>query len=68
MNKCRSCKHFFISYDPSAPNGCRLYKIKTTRLPSLIVKEANHGQECYGYSPKETTKSKEKNLNDPSLW
>ena len=67
--KCRDCKHFFITFDQRVPYGCRVYQIKSAKLPSLAVKDANSGQECIGFSPKDRVKNKaQKDLNHESNW
>jgi protein-arginine kinase activator protein McsA len=65
---CIKCKHYFITFDQSAPKGCRVYNIKSQRLPSIIVKDANQGRECIGFEPKPVKEKKEKNLNDDKYW
>lgn len=67
---CMNCKHYFVTYDKNTPRGCRVYRIQSSLLPSLIVKKANNGQECLGYSPKEKRKPEhdKRNLNDPKYW
>ncbi len=64
---CMKCKHFFITFDQSAPRGCRIYQIKATQLPSIIVKQANKGADCIGFEEKKL-KAQEKNLNDSKYW
>ncbi len=51
-NKCTTCKHFFVTWDQSAPRGCKLYNIKSKLFPSLVVSKASSGQECLGYEEK----------------
>ncbi|MDP7322141.1 MAG: hypothetical protein QF441_16170 [Bacteriovoracaceae bacterium] len=65
---CMKCKHFYITYDQKTPRGCRAYKIQSQQLPSVIVKQANNGQDCIGFTPKENQQSKQKNYNDPKYW
>lgn len=68
---CLKCKHYFITFDQYAPKGCRIYKIKSTTMPSQIVKRANNGVDCIGFEEKKknnSTDSKKKDLNDPKLW
>ena len=65
---CTKCKHYFITFDQSAPKGCRAYSIKSQALPSEIVKQANSGADCIGFTPKENTNKKGKNLNDDKYW
>lgn len=66
---CMKCKHYFVTFDQYAPKGCRIYKIKSSTLPSIIVKQANGGVECIGFEEKASKDTKpKKDLNDPSLW
>ena len=65
--ECRKCKHFFVTYEPQTPNGCKAFQIKSKALPQIIVKQANQGQECLGFQEK-VKKKKSKDLNDNSLW
>ncbi len=52
--KCSDCKHFFVTYDPTSPRGCKAYGIQTAGIPSQIIKAANKGEDCLGFSPKKT--------------
>lgn len=52
---CRTCKHFYITWDAAMPNGCRLYGMKTKQLPSQIVKESS-GMSCLGHEAKSLKK------------
>lgn len=68
---CIKCKHYYITFDQYAPKGCRAYKIKSSAMPSDIVKQANRGAECIGFEAKiakKETGNKAKDLNDPKLW
>ncbi len=49
--KCSQCKHFYITWDPKTPNGCRQFGIQSKDLPSNIVAAAGSG-ECKGYEAK----------------
>lgn len=64
---CHKCKHFYVTYDPQIPRGCKAYGIKTASIPSQVVKRANGGSECIGFEPK-AEKEKKKDLNDPKYW
>jgi hypothetical protein len=65
---CLRCKHYYITFDVAAPKGCRVYGIKSSVIPSSIVKQANNGIDCIGYSEKLQKKDKTKNLNDDKYW
>jgi len=34
---CRRCRHYFITYDPSRPYGCRAMGFKSRHNPALVV-------------------------------
>lgn len=42
---CFKCRHFFITYEPSHPYGCRVMGFKSKKLPSITVYESS-GLEC----------------------
>lgn len=49
---CFTCKHFFVTWDPKFPRGCKAFQFKTNRLPSAQVLSAS-GQPCLKYEKKE---------------
>jgi len=66
---CAKCKHYFITFNQSTPRGCRIYQIQSATMPSQVVKRANNGDECVGFSPKQTTNSEAKiDLNNSKYW
>ncbi len=72
--KCAKCKHYYVTFDQTAPHGCRLYQMKSKMLPYLVVKTAS-GQTCQSFElkahfkDKETNESKDKiNFNDQKYW
>ena len=44
--------HFYITWDPKFPNGCRLYRFKSKTYPSFTVWEAT-GARCEHYVRKD---------------
>ena len=52
---CLKCRHFHVTWDPAFPRGCRVFGIKSKRMPSLVVKE-NTGHHCPSFerSPRVT--------------
>jgi hypothetical protein len=48
---CRNCRHFYITWDPKMPYGCRTMGFKTRRLPSMLVRESS-GMDCQGFQEK----------------
>jgi hypothetical protein len=67
--KCTDCKHYFITYDPKIPNGCRQYGIKCKAMPTEIVASAGQG-DCRGFEPKRKPETKKPglDLNRNDLW
>lgn len=48
---CMKCEHFYITWDPKHPRGCRVYGFKTQQLPSLVVFQSS-GTPCMNYIEK----------------
>jgi hypothetical protein len=46
--KCMRCVHFFITYDPFFPNGCRAMNFKSRGLPQDEVRSAS-GSGCLSF-------------------
>lgn len=42
---CLKCAHFHVTWDPRFPRGCRMFGIKTPRMPSQVVFETT-GSHC----------------------
>jgi hypothetical protein len=42
---CLKCRHFQVTWDPKFPRACRVFGIKSKRMPSLVVRE-NTGYNC----------------------
>ncbi len=66
------CKHYFSTFDPALPRGCKLYGMKTAQFPDVIVKKES-GSECLGFEERKRAQQASKtaanrDLNDPSLW
>jgi len=48
---CRNCRHYYITFDPKMPYGCRRFNIKSRETPSQVVAQAGMG-ECQGFEAK----------------
>ncbi|AUH50246.1 hypothetical protein CXB49_05125 [Chromobacterium sp. ATCC 53434] len=48
---CRRCRHYFVTYDPSFPYGCRAMGFSSKRAPCLDMLGAS-GQPCMRFQPK----------------
>ncbi|MGE4398388.1 MAG: uracil-DNA glycosylase [Campylobacterales bacterium] len=42
---CIKCKHFFVTYEPQRPYGCKAYGFKSPQMPSLVVFQSS-GMQC----------------------
>lgn len=42
---CLHCLHYFVTWEPDKPRGCRAYEFKAAELPSDVVLEAS-GEPC----------------------
>ena len=48
---CFQCKHYFVTWDPNSPKGCKAYGMKTAQIPSILVKQVS-GQDCLKFEAK----------------
>lgn len=66
---CRQCKHFFITFDPKAPYGCRKFQFKGAQIPSQSVAQVGAG-ECQAYEAKPSAQGQKASsgFNDPKYW
>ena len=42
---CFDCRHFFVTWDPARPRGCRVLGFKCRELPCQVVR-ATSGETC----------------------
>jgi hypothetical protein len=66
---CLHCKHYYNTWDPKSPRGCRLFSFKGPHFPSQSVLRET-GQECEGFSANAKFKasSAKLDLNSDDLW
>ncbi|MDY0320648.1 MAG: uracil-DNA glycosylase [Arcobacteraceae bacterium] len=48
---CQKCIHYFVTWEPSKPHGCKAYGFKSKLIPSTVVKQSS-GYECSFYELK----------------
>lgn len=71
--QCMRCKHYHVTFDPTAPRGCKLYQFKSALMPHVLVKQST-GKECTSFEerPKRNGDDNEgsgkKDFNDPKYW
>lgn len=51
QKNCQACLHFYITYEPAFPYGCRAMGFKSKQLPSAAV-YASSGMPCQLFTPK----------------
>ncbi|WP_301107256.1 uracil-DNA glycosylase [Sporosarcina sp.] len=51
---CFECIHFYTTWDPQNPRGCKAYGFKTKMMPSIVVKRSS-GIECLKFESKKET-------------
>jgi len=64
---CGNCQHYFITYDPKKPWGCRKFNFKSAFLPNYIVKNSS-GMDCAYYKLKACLKNSEGNTYDQKFF
>ena len=42
---CRECQYFFVTWQVSAPYGCKAHGFKSAQIPSMVVFSSS-GQHC----------------------
>nr|WP_081673059.1 hypothetical protein [Pontibacillus marinus] len=45
---CFQCKHFYTTWNPQFPRGCKVYGFKTKELPSALVLKSS-GSPCLAF-------------------
>ncbi|SKC38416.1 uracil-DNA glycosylase [Maledivibacter halophilus] len=48
---CFKCIHFYITWDPNNPRGCKYFGFKTKLVPSLAVLRSS-GKKCRAFVKK----------------
>lgn len=51
---CLKCKFYYVTWDQTAPHGCRAYGFKSKEMPSIVVLNASR-EECQMYEVKTKT-------------
>ncbi|MFC4321840.1 uracil-DNA glycosylase [Litchfieldia salsa] len=54
---CFTCQHFYTTWEPQYPKGCKAFNFKTKSMPSLTVYQSS-GNHCMKFSQKQAAKSK----------
>ncbi|KGP74199.1 uracil-DNA glycosylase [Pontibacillus yanchengensis Y32] len=60
---CFQCKHFYTTWNPEFPRGCKAYGFKTKEIPSAYVLKVS-GSPCFHFeSKKKPTSQKPTSLS-----
>lgn len=70
--QCMKCKHYTVTFDATAPRGCKLFDFKGSVMPYVMVKQAT-GSDCTHFETRpnrdgSSEKAKKVDLNDPKYW
>jgi len=49
---CHKCNHYYVTWDPYFPHGCRVMYFKSKRLPINDVRMAMRGKDCLAFKMK----------------
>lgn len=42
---CQKCIHYFVTWEPNKPHGCKAYGFKSKVIPSVVVRNSS-GDSC----------------------
>jgi hypothetical protein len=45
---CKTCQHYFVTWEPQKPHGCKIFNFKSQLIPSIVVIK-NSGSTCTQY-------------------
>ncbi|SDX82465.1 hypothetical protein SAMN05518855_102347 [Paenibacillus sp. CF384] len=48
---CMQCLHYYVTWDPKFPRGCKAFKFKTSTMPSAAVLFSS-GKPCMNFEAK----------------
>ncbi len=48
---CLRCVHYYVTWKPATPRGCRLVGFESREMPSMLVFEST-GRKCIGFKAK----------------
>jgi hypothetical protein len=51
---CTKCQHYYITWDPDRPYGCRHFAFKSPHTPALAVIESSQDR-CLAFQAKQNT-------------
>jgi len=48
---CQRCTYFFVTWQNSAPYGCKAYGFKSKQIPAVVVRQSS-GVDCQFFNEK----------------
>ena len=48
---CKRCKYYYVTWDPRAPHGCKMFGFKSLAIPSIEVRKSS-GKSCEAFIQK----------------
>ncbi len=68
---CKDCLHYYITYDPNNPNGCKIFNFKAKKMPIQILLDQGE-KSCLAFEDKIEKKYDKKNdsinYDDDKFW
>ena len=49
--RCAECRHYYVTWDPNFPRGCKAYGFKSRQIPSVAVRQSS-GEPCRMFESK----------------
>ncbi|WP_308634959.1 uracil-DNA glycosylase [Paenibacillus silvisoli] len=49
---CMKCRHYYVTWDPKFPKGCKAFGFKTATMPSQAVLSSS-GKPCLNFEQKQ---------------
>ncbi len=46
MIDCHQCKHYYVTWEPANPHGCRAMGFKSLEQPNMAVRASTGGRDC----------------------
>jgi hypothetical protein len=54
---CHKCLHYYVTWDPPFPHGCRIMGFKSRQMPMIEVRRAMRGKDCLFFEVNKTKNS-----------
>ncbi len=53
---CHNCIHYYVTWDPNFPHGCRGMGFKSQRIPNAEIRKVMNGEDCLLFVAKKKSK------------